>query len=41
MYMKNKKVNVTYKTELLSAQGTCLQFTVLYLFTSVTFILHS
>ena len=41
MYLKYKKVNVTYKTKLLRAQGTNLHFTLLYLFPSVRFSLHS
>jgi hypothetical protein len=41
MYLKYKKVNVTYKTKLLKAQVTCQRFTVLYLFPIVTFSLHS
>ena len=40
-HLKYKKVNVTYKTKLLRAQGTCMHFTLLYLFPSVTFSLHS
>ena len=41
MYLKYRKVNVTYKTKWIRAQGTCLQFTVLYLFPIVTFSLYS
>ena len=32
VYLKYKKVNVTYKTKLLRAQGTCMHFTLQYLF---------
>jgi len=41
MYLKYKKVNVTYKTKLLRAQGTCMHFTLQYLFPSVRFSLYS
>jgi len=33
MNLKYKKVNVTYKTKLLRAQGTCLQCTLLFICT--------
>ena len=41
MYLKYKKMNVTHKTKLLRAQGTCMHFTLLCLFPTVTFSLHS